>query len=296
MTNEIDIFELRKIEPGVRVIQAPPYRNIFLAYVDIIGYKNLINAQGSSAPNYINLLFMQAVEWNTWYKYIDISILSDAIIATTYGDHPAEFFNLHNVVQNIIRTLLKSNLLSRGAIVLGEHSQNENILVSPALIEAYTLEQQADFPRLLISQNVVDKILPSMENVEGANHLSGVRYNDQVRLVDKNIIIKDEEDLNWIADLFSCEPFYCLKHGKTMNQWPGDAEISQEDFRPIYDQAITELTTIRNNINGGLQTERDYPNHYKKWSYLKRKFNKFLNSAHHLKQPERIKLLIPDPV
>lgn len=174
----IDIFERDEVTPGfIKLRTLPPYRKVFLAYVDIIGYKNLIQTLGSDAPNRINQIFIQSVDWNTdHYKHIQLSILSYAIIASMNGCHPAEFFNLHNIVQFIVRTLFQENLLTRGAIVVGDHSHEGNVIVSPALIEAYQLEQQADFPRILLLNGVIEQVLPAIKEIQNAPHIHAVEY------------------------------------------------------------------------------------------------------------------------
>ena len=62
------------------------------------------------------------------------------------------------MIQAVVQTdlLSKHGLLSRGGITLGDYYRDENIVFGSGLVDAYILENNAETPRMLVDEKVID--------------------------------------------------------------------------------------------------------------------------------------------
>lgn len=145
--------------------QTIEYKAHFVAFIDILGYSDVIlNSDEKSAIKEIirfTTLFEEAKlilsEKYNWEKnkfsikfFLDcfcVSILADILNADA-------FFQL---IARIQKEFVKDKTLVRGAVTIGNHFENNNIIFSAALVEAYRIEsKQAIYPRITISKKIKD--------------------------------------------------------------------------------------------------------------------------------------------
>lgn len=129
----------------------------YLAFLDILGYRELLQADVTSGAYEFRERMIRAFRVfegvnQARYAY---KAISDSIFISC-GDQAAalEFLELQ---RNVFVTFLSEGLLLRGGISFGAHFQNQSITYSPVLAKAYWLESQvAEFPRVMVDPNIVD--------------------------------------------------------------------------------------------------------------------------------------------
>ncbi len=145
------------------------FKKSFCAYIDILGFSEKIMKNDLKFFSlYLNTLQkeLQYIE-NTHdlsgkqgFKSFELKIFTDNFV---FG-HPwfdqfgeSELGNIFEVLSHIQFTFAKENIFIRGAISISELYMDENIVLGPALIEAYKLEsEKAINPRILLSKEVVE--------------------------------------------------------------------------------------------------------------------------------------------
>lgn len=148
----------------------PSYEKRFAAFIDILGFKELINRTVSSLPEVSIERVVAALDIPDPAQKDQLCIgtvgdisesghrssqFSDSIfISTDYTQ--AGLFHLVNHIERIAFSFLKLGFLCRGGVVSGMLYHDGNTVFGPALIDAYELENIAIFPRVIISGDVMD--------------------------------------------------------------------------------------------------------------------------------------------
>lgn len=137
-----------------------------VAYLDILGSKNLINDdKNNEFLNYLNLLCSDALLEASSNKDIFIKIFSDNILLAVSTEceiqtRKERIEALINRVGNIQNEILCYGYLVRGAIVEGDFFDNNIIVYGKRLVEAVQIEENvAKYPRVIV-QKEISKLLP----------------------------------------------------------------------------------------------------------------------------------------
>ncbi len=145
---------------AVNVIPNAKYRQRWLAYMDILGYRDLITvAVERRRIRRVILSLQRSLEWavgsvqhlGTLHiaRDVEAKVVADTIYITTAPTTPGGERVLR--MTSWMALLLATNgLFTRGAIVRGGHFDDGQVLFSPALVEGYKMEQTAVYPRVLI--------------------------------------------------------------------------------------------------------------------------------------------------
>jgi len=166
------------------------YKNVFLGFIDILGYKNLIKEFGDDAPRAIFQDILNAFSWAKSSKSsLKVSLFSDTLIIEADDDHPVGFWNMINVVGRLRNQLLQKGYLIRGSIVYGKHFNQKGVWVSPCLIKAYKLESEiANVARIIIDEEAFNNGIKSIIERD-ADY--GIIYDRYFVKVDPTIIATD---------------------------------------------------------------------------------------------------------
>lgn len=247
------------------------FKKCFFCFIDVLGYRAFLEQFKENAPKEIYQLLKNTYDFHsTSYESVTIKILSDSLLIWTEGDLPIHFWNLINVVELIREAFFKRNLSMRGGISFGENFIENDIIVSPALVEAYELEQIADKPRILISQEAKELGFQGLEKVE---HVFGLRVGTYFRLVNPEKIEIDFDGRLVLNPFNETNGLCFLRSGFPVHYAPGDASPT-EDQKCIWTQdGQKDITTIREQILR-LKPNDDSNNKVKlKYKYLVEKFN-----------------------
>lgn len=135
------------------------YEKRIILFLDILGFQEKLS-KPEELVKAVKLLkeTLRPRDGEKRYTEFDFIQFSDLIVIS------AKPTRLASAALFIIRTMLRVNILVhehgipvRGSIVCGDYHYKDEILISPALAEAYKLESKfARYPRVLVSDSLMD--------------------------------------------------------------------------------------------------------------------------------------------
>ncbi len=141
------------------------YEDRCVAFIDILGFKNLIAKSQSNfdqmAPVYDALAILREHTTKPGEQN------GSSFIATTFSDNVVisvdanskDISELFECITTISEKLMEVGILLRGAIVIGKIIHDDKAVFGPALVEAYNLEAtKAVQPRVILSPKVIDTL------------------------------------------------------------------------------------------------------------------------------------------
>jgi hypothetical protein len=139
------------------------YEPHYCAYVDILGFRELISGlrQGSTNFEMLRGLLetLQTPEKGTtkeWHTEFRAQSISDAVAISTLVNFAGLVEVLH-ALESLAMKLLKQGYFVRGALVKGSLYHDERMVFGTALVRAYELETQTvRYPRIMVTRDVVD--------------------------------------------------------------------------------------------------------------------------------------------
>lgn len=133
------------------------YQNNIVAFLDVLGFSNLVFSSNTKSIEeyfeYIQADFKnQSVKHD--FKYL---LISDSIVISC-DNTELNFRSLVKILSRIQSKLLSKQILIRGGISYGDLyiNKTKNIVVGPALINAYNLEKRAVYPRIIIDRKFIN--------------------------------------------------------------------------------------------------------------------------------------------
>lgn len=253
------------------------YHRAYFAFIDILGFKNLLTSHGEEAPKIIFKIIKNSYLFHkSSYETIKLKVLSDSILIWSETDHQIAFWNLINVVDLLRDSFLKNGLLVRGGVSVGNNFIHNDIIVSPSLSEAYLLEQRANFPRILISKEAAERGLKDLR-FNGLQY--GVLHENYFRVCNRNLVLKDFDNEFILAPFLSRHGIDCLQSGVPSWHSPGDAPLTKEQLETIQKAGIQALMDIRSEL---LKTRPPKVQNEKiaaKHNYVSELFNKFIEKS-----------------
>ncbi len=144
------------------------YKKSYCAFLDILGFKELVNSKSKDSIKKIELYFSLVEETKNYLQAInekrDIGVMaiSDSIILSCEIppslDDKVEKLRHFLIAINLIQAkLCEHDVWLRGGISFGDVSFNatESFIVGPGYVRAYSLEKTAKFPRIVIDVELV---------------------------------------------------------------------------------------------------------------------------------------------
>lgn len=132
------------------------YEKKTVGFIDVLGFSNLVyNERIEPITEYYEIIlkdFRKAAEKND----LDFLMISDSIVV--HAPLTKEnFLTVSKVLNELQHRLILKGILIRGGISFGNLYVNEtdNIIVGPGLINAYNLELQAVYPRIIIDKRII---------------------------------------------------------------------------------------------------------------------------------------------
>lgn len=166
------------------------YETYIIAFLDILGFKNLINTSSFDKVLDIFKLILtdkdaitalwHAVEdddsspegerykrYNQSLMETKIHVMSDSIVVATPSWHPESLAVVVDICYAIQELLLnlETPILLRGAIAVGDFYLNDNLVFGKGLVDAYwAQEKYAVYPRIIISNDITVERRVSVDN------------------------------------------------------------------------------------------------------------------------------------
>lgn len=160
-------------------MEKPEIKEYYLAYFDILGYKNYFIQYPEKAQEMldaiyktfnftinrcltINDVFSLLLDPN--YK-VKLKIFSDnvALCLDAKDINQFKLLNFIEQVKNLQLFFLSQGFPVRGALVKGKIAINNEFIFGPGLIDAVNKEQAEKFPRIIIDKKVIDDITGPIE-------------------------------------------------------------------------------------------------------------------------------------
>lgn len=151
-------------------------KKYIVAFIDILGFKKLIDDHFSGKNKHALLLLKKALKEaeqfgiiysKQYLKQYNIKFsfkqFSDCVCISMPLKPNYTTIESYGVFINVIRLyqliLLENRILIRGGISIGGHFENANMIFSDALVKSYKLESQsAIYPRILVDKDLLNLI------------------------------------------------------------------------------------------------------------------------------------------
>lgn len=173
------------------------YKDCYVAFLDILGFKNMINNKSCNDLfeifESIKASSHTCVELNNEdmeaCKHIEYTIMSDSVVVYIEANLDDALFALLCTCQAIQLELLNKGILMRGGIARGSLFREEYVIFGKGLSNAYLLESNiASVPRIIFNRELLD---------DGNEHNIGIPQNAWHFM----LIAQDDDELYYINSI-----------------------------------------------------------------------------------------------
>lgn len=165
MNNQEIIVSYLKFQKDLKNVK---YKDSIVGILDILGFKNAIKNEDEESLKVLQKIMASELFMNTSLvslKNININMLSDTFIVSSENITSYSVMSVITILENIRRGLMNNGFLCRGSVVSGKHFFKDEILISPAFIRTYEIEEkEAIYPRIIIENALVDLLEKSEKN------------------------------------------------------------------------------------------------------------------------------------
>ena len=166
------------------------YTQYYVAFLDILGFKNIVNTSSfdkvldifksiitnseavkalwhAAEDDDISTEGERCKQYNESLEETKIHIMSDSIVVATPDWHPESLAVVVDICNSIQTLLFNLNapILLRGAIAIGDFYLNENLVFGKGLVDAYwAQEKYAVYPRIIVSNDITVGRRVSIDN------------------------------------------------------------------------------------------------------------------------------------
>jgi hypothetical protein len=134
------------------------YQDRLVVFIDVLGFKNLVYSTSTELINRYYALLLSSFQAAITKRNFDFLLISDSIVVFCNND----IESLSSLIKTT--TILQADLLGKGILVRGAISHGDlfvdkinNIIVGKGLINAYQLEMQAKYPRVIVDRSIASK-------------------------------------------------------------------------------------------------------------------------------------------
>ena len=249
------------------------YMECFLGIIDILGFSDFVNNNENAVKLITEIISNSFFSNESQLEKISYKMLSDTLIVYTNENTQYALINLIFALENFRIKCLEKGFLSRGAVVQGKFylDKDYDIMVSPAFIEAYRLEENdACYPRILITNKVYDFL---MKNVE---------FRDDCFFIKKLKFVKDYIE-NDFDNYYVVRPFRNIDIiAKAI--YPNYKDCHGHIFRTNIDNDEKDLNRVLSDIRNWLidiykNIELKDASVKRKYNYFAREFNETLEKC-----------------
>ena len=229
------------------------YENRIVAYIDILGFKNVVDASQKNAEvserihnalrrihRIVEKNYSKGIANGTEFG-IEVSTFSDNAVIS----YPAEKDNLFFLIIELIHLqldLVIEGVLIRGGITIGDLYHDKDVVYGPAMVQAYEMENKiAVYPRIIVDEKAI------------VSYLEGI-HGDTDAVKEIFVLLRQDSDGLFFVDIL----------GQSQEVFPEKRYFEW-------------LTRIREIIIEGLDNQSLYVR--VKYQWLRNYFNKIVNNA-----------------
>lgn len=199
------------------IIPHQDYEDRIVAFVDVLGFKGLVD----SSKNDVKVLRNITSALSTLYEWIwkweadggDSSFaftqFSDSVVLSALADTQDSFEMLLQLMLGIVDIAYSNCIIVRGGIARGKLIHDNEMVVGPAMVDAYFLESQiAKYPRIVISEELKTEFEVNLqEYVDSQPNLTEIPSFNK-------IFKQDDVDGLWYMDYIDPDEEFVIRHSK----------------------------------------------------------------------------------
>ena len=199
------------------IIPHQDYEDRIVAFVDVLGFKGLVD----SSKNDVKVLRNITSALSTLYEWIwkweadggDSSFaftqFSDSVVLSALADTQVSFEMLLQLMLGIVDIAYSNCIIVRGGIARGKLIHDNEMVVGPAMVDAYFLESQiAKYPRIVISEELKTEFEVNLqEYVDSQPNLTEIPSFNK-------IFKQDDVDGLWYMDYIDPDEEFVIRHSK----------------------------------------------------------------------------------
>lgn len=199
------------------IIPHQDYEDRIVAFVDVLGFKGLVD----SSKNDVKVLRNITSALSTLYEWIwkweadggDSSFaftqFSDSVVLSALADTQDSFEMLLQLMLGIVDIAYSHCIIVRGGIARGKLIHDNEMVVGPAMVDAYFLESQiAKYPRIVISEELKTEFEVNLqEYVDSQPNLTEIPSFNK-------IFKQDDVDGLWYMDYIDPDEEFVIRHSK----------------------------------------------------------------------------------
>lgn len=235
------------------------YEQRLVAFLDILGFSDLIDKDANRAKETIILIdktIQHVVDCirDTYNKEFSIKLFSDCfcISCCEVADN-IEFMLRELAFMHFYFSC--EGIFLRGALSIGLHFENDRMIYSQGLVNAYELAKLAVYPRTIIDRKVIDSLRPDNEYVMVApdglytvDYLLPIfhEYMDSEMIEGffeehKTAIIKQVETNHSNAPVMEKYRWLAQYHNRKFHEVFTPEEGEEEDYRKLADELVINM-------------------------------------------------------
>lgn len=155
--------------------QAAPIKEYYIAYFDLLGYKDFFKTKPEQAEQFLEYINSAIHSMGMYMQEIGTSFIAgelaniqikkkifsdNVLLCLEVGETSNECVRLLAFMATVadiqLNFILQYGLFLRGGITKGTLSFNEEFVFGQGLIDVVGMEEQAKYPRIIISQNIIN--------------------------------------------------------------------------------------------------------------------------------------------
>jgi hypothetical protein len=195
----------------------------FVAFLDILGFSEMVKRDchsGGLPPTFLPLLsdaLSQTRKLNVAEGIRLVQFSDSIVLSLPYQRNRDTFCGFLKTISSLQHMLFERQILCRGGVAHGKHSESDEIYFSQALVEAYRIESQlAQNPRIVVSFDLLELFEPAgLPLITDKDGLTFVDFLRDVKPEDLSNLLKTLEvrlekpspsvasKARWIADYCS---------------------------------------------------------------------------------------------
>jgi hypothetical protein len=190
------------------------YENRIVLFLDILGFQKIIEdtvesneKESLKLSNLIHALkeMKKIVSGMNNKSSKIVTQFSDSIVLSFKEDDLDEIPKLLYDIQRLIVTLVYKGILCRGAISYGKLYHDKDIVLGPAIIDAYLTEVEAAiYPRIILDKSLIN-LLKNKYTFNNKHQYRGIRFQSDI---ESNLRI--DSDDKFYVDYFAGGGFYFM--------------------------------------------------------------------------------------
>lgn len=202
----VSFMDLTKSESQIQ------YDKKIVAFIDILGFKNIIENTENDRKNLDKLYLMyreiidsvnklneaktmlknrETINFSDYLLAIsecEITLVSDSIFISI---NPEGYDELMKMLRSFQFRMSHDGYFLRGGITFGDVIHKSEMIFGPAVVKAYELESHhADYPRIIITTETITEIFQQIDNYMSERQGNGFIYTEE----DKTKMLKQDID------------------------------------------------------------------------------------------------------